>query len=259
MQCYADEAIWFTYVSSERRTLPRFPAVLVISSTLRYHSHTLVEGNVQMSNNQIDLGPLFSQVVKTLAKQQTQLNKADTQNHDHGDNMVQVFNTITQAVQQKQGSPQATQLDYAAQLLSQQNSGSAQLYAKGLQQAAQQFKGQNIDAGNILQLIQLLMGGGQAAQPAAPASGGAGALGDLLTQLAGGQSASSADDDKINMQDILNAGLVYMNAKNAGASTGEALIKALVADSAMAPTPHRAQSSELVLKTLLDVVGNLSK
>lgn len=213
-----------------------------------------------MSNNQIDLGPLFSQVVKTLASQQTQLNKVDTQNHDHGDNMVQVFNTITQAVQQKQGSPQSTQLDYAAQLLSQQNSGSAQLYAKGLQQAAQQFKGHNIDANNILQLIQLLMGGGQAAQPAAPASGGAGALGDLLTQLAGGQTAaSSADDDKINIQDILNAGLVYMNAKNSGASTGEALIKALVADSAMAPTPHRAQSSELVLKTLLDVVGRMGK
>lgn len=210
-----------------------------------------------MSNNQIDLGPLFSQVVKTLAQQQSQLNKADTQNHDHGDNMVQVFKTITEAIEQKQGSSQTSQLGYAAELLAQQNSGSAQLYAKGLQQAAQQFKGSEIDASNILQLIQLLMGGGQAASSAAPS--GAGALGTLLTQLAGGQSASSADDDKINMQDILNAGLTYMNAKNAGASTGEALIKALVADSAMAPTPHRAQSSELVLKTLLDVVGRMGK
>lgn len=209
-----------------------------------------------MSNNQIDLGPLFSQVVKTLAQQQSQLNKADTQNHDHGDNMVQVFKTITDAIEHKQGSSQTSQLDYAAELLAKQNSGSAQLYAKGLQQAASQFKGQNIDAGNILQLIQLLMGGGQAAPSAAPS--GAGALGTLLTQLAGGQTAASgADDDKINMQDILNAGLTYMTAKNAGASTGEALIKALVADSAMAPTPHRAQSSELVLKTLLDVVGRM--
>lgn len=214
-----------------------------------------------MSNNQIDLGPLFSQVVKTLAQQQSQLNKADTQNHDHGDNMVRVFKTITEAIEQKQGSSQTSQLDYAAQLLAQQNSGSAQLYAKGLQQAAQQFKGSEIDAGNILQLIQMLMGGGQATPSAAPsgapASGGS-ALGTLLTQLTGGQAASTgADDDKINMQDLLNAGLTYMNAKNAGASTGEALIKALVADSAMAPTPHRAQSSELVLKTLLDVVGRM--
>lgn len=208
-----------------------------------------------MSNNQIDLGPLFSQVVKTLAQQQSQLNKADTQNHDHGDNMVQVFKTIAEAIEQKQGSSQTSQLGYAAELLAQQNSGSAQLYAKGLQQAAQQFKGSEIDASNILQLIQLLMGGGQASPSAAPS--GAGALGTLLTQLAGGQSASSADDDKINMQDIINAGLTYMTAKNAGASTGEALIKALVADSAMAPTPHRAQSSELVLKTLLDVVGRM--
>lgn len=208
-----------------------------------------------MSNNEINLGPLFAQVAKSLVQQQSQLNKADTQNHDHGDNMVQVFKTITQAIEQKQGSSQASQLGYAAELLAQQNSGSAQLYAKGLQQAASQFKGQNIDAGNILQLIQLLMGGGQAAPSAAPS--GAGALGTLLTQLAGGQSASSADDDKINMQDIINAGLTYMTAKNAGASTGEALIKALVADSAMAPTPHRAQSSELVLQTLMNVVGRI--
>ncbi|UYN89042.1 MAG: hypothetical protein KIT08_08065 [Anaerolineales bacterium] len=207
-----------------------------------------------MSNQQINLGPLFSQVAKALAQQQTQLNKADTQNHDHGDNMVQAFKLISQAIQQKQGSPQATQLDYAAQLLSQQNSGSAQLYAKGLQQAASQFKGSEINAGNILQLIQLLMGGGQkpAAQPA-PSS----PLGSILTQLAGGQQSS--DTDEITAADLLNAGIAYMNAKNSGASTGEALIKALVADSAMAPTPHRAQSSELVLKTLLDVVGDLSK
>lgn len=212
-----------------------------------------------MSNNQIDLGPLFSQVVKSLAQQQTQLNKADTQNHDHGDNMVEVFKLITQAVEQKQSSPQAAQLDYAAQLLSQKNSGSAQLYAKGLQQAARQFQGREVDPNNILQLIQLLMGGGQAQAPASGGSlSGAGALGSLLTQLTGGQAAASgADDDKINMQDLINAGLTYMNAKNQGATTGEALIKALVADSAMAPTPHRAQSSELVLKTLLDVVGRM--
>lgn len=205
-----------------------------------------------MSDNQINLGPLFSQVAKALAQQQTQLNKADTQNHDHGDNMVQAFKLISQAIEQKQGSSQAAQLAYAAQQLSQQNSGSAQLYAKGLQQAASQFKGSEINAGNILQLIQLLMGGGQkpAAQPAASSP-----LGSILTQLAGGQQSS--DSDEITAADLLNAGIAYMNAKNAGASTGEALIKALVADSAMAPTPHRAQSSELVLKTLLDVVGRM--
>lgn len=210
-----------------------------------------------MSNNQIDLAGLFTQVGKALAQQQAQLNRADTQNHDHGDNMVEVFKLISQAVQQKQSSPQATQLDYAAQLLAQKQSGSAQLYAKGLQQAARQFQGSEVNAGNILQLVQILMGGGQ---PQAPAASGAGALGSLLTQLAGAKAATSTSDDaKIDMQDLLNAGMAYMTAKNQGAGTGEALVKALVADSAMAPTPHRAQSSELVLKTLLDVVGRMGK
>lgn len=208
-----------------------------------------------MSNQQINLGPLFSQVAKALAQQQTQLNKADTQNHDHGDNMIQAFKLISQAIEQKQGSPQAAQLAYAAQQLSQQNSGSAQLYAKGLQQASRQFEGQNISADNVLQLVQTLLGGGQAPR----ASGGAGALGDLLTQLAGSRATPAASSDEINMGDLLNAGLAFLAAKDQGSSNVEALIKALVTDSAMASSPHRAQSSEIVLKTLLDVVGKLSK
>ena len=209
-----------------------------------------------MSNNQIDLAALFSQVGKALAQQQTQLNQADTQNHDHGDNMVEIFKLIAQAAQQKQSGGSAAQLDYAAQLLQAKPSGSAQVYAKGLQQAAKQFQGRQVNTGNILQLVQLLMGGGQTP---APAASGAGALGALLTQLTGSQAASSSDDSEINAGDLINAGLAFFSAKNQGAGTGEALIKALVADSAMAPTPHRAQSSELVLKTLLDVVGRMGK
>lgn len=214
-----------------------------------------------MPNNQVDLAQLFNQVSKALAAQQGQLNQADAENHNHGDNMVEIFKLMAQAAQQKQTAGSAAQLQQAAQLVKGVKSGSAGVYAKGLQQAANQFQGTQIDTNNILQLIQVLMGGGQAptASPGVPAAGGS-ALGDLLTQLTGGQAASgSAESAEIDMQDLLKAGLAYMNAKNQGASTGEALIKALVSDSAMASSPHRSQSSELVLKTLLDVVGQLGK
>jgi hypothetical protein len=208
-----------------------------------------------MPNDQIDLAQLFTQVSKALATQQTQLNQADAENHNHGDNMVEIFTRMAQAAQQKQSAGSAAQLQQAAQLVKGVKSGSAGVYARGLEQAAQQFQGQNIDAGNIVQLIQVLMGGGQAPTGANP-----GALGDLLTQLIGGPAgASTSNDAEINMQDLLNAGLTYMTAKNQGASTSEALIKALVADSPMASSPHRSQSSELVLKTLLDVVGRMGK
>lgn len=210
------------------------------------------------NNNEIDLASLFTQVGKALSQQKSELNQADTQNHDHGDNMVEIFKLIAQAAKQKQSSSPAAQLDYAAQLVQKKPSGSAQMYAKGLEQAAKQFQGTQIDAGNILQLIQVLMGGGQAKPaPQAPAAG-AGGLGDLLTQLAGGAASGSGSDSEIDASDLINAGLAYMNAKNQGASTGEALIKALVADSAMGSSAHRAQSSELVMKTLLDVVGRMA-
>jgi hypothetical protein len=210
-----------------------------------------------MPNDQIDLAQLFTQVGKALATQQSQLNQADSQNHNHGDNMVEIFKLMAQAAQQKQSAGSAAQLQQAAQLVKGVKSGSAGVYARGLEQAATQFQGQNIDAGNIVQLMQVLMGGGQATIGANP---GAGALGDLLTQLTGGPAGASgaAESGEINMQDLLNAGLAYMNAKNQGASTSEALIKALVVDSPMASSPHRSQSSELVLKTLLDVVGRMA-
>lgn len=208
-----------------------------------------------MTNNQIDLAQLFSQVSKALATQQTQLNQADAENHNHGDNMVEIFSQMAQAAQQKRSAGSAAQLQEAAQMVKGIKSGSASVYAKGLQQASRQFEGQNVTADNVLQLVQALLGGGQSAG----AAGGAGALGTLLTQLAGGSQPAAAESGEITASDLLNAGLAYLSAKDQGASNVEALIKALVTDSAMASSAHRTQSSEIVLKTLLDVVGNMTR
>ena len=90
----------------------------------------------------IDLGKLFGTVAKTLTQNQTQLNTADTYNHDHGDHMVQIFEVITLAMKEKQNASPADQLAYASQLLrAKSQSGSAQLYAEGLSDAASQFQG----------------------------------------------------------------------------------------------------------------------
>lgn len=210
-----------------------------------------------MPNNEIDLANLFTQVGKALSQQKSELNQADTQNHDHGDNMVEIFKLIAQAAEQKQSSSQAKQLDYAAQLLQGKQSGSAQVYAKGLQQAAEQFKGSEITPANVLQLVQTLIGGGGTA-------GGGGALGAILSQLKGGavdgaHGLEVEGSSEINTEDLLNAGMAFLAAKNAGDSNVEALIKAVVNDSAMGSSAHRAQSSELVMKTLIDVVGRMGK
>lgn len=110
----------------------------------------------------IDLGNLFQSVIGTLDKNKGSLNKADTNNHDHGDNMVNTFELITRALKEKQGADPAGQLAHAAQVLSQQKSGSAQLYAKGLSKASQQFKGQQVNSDNVMTLIPTLLGVGEA-------------------------------------------------------------------------------------------------
>ena len=205
-----------------------------------------------MSGNQIDLGQLFGQVAKTLLANKSALNEADTRNHDHGDNMADTFRMIAKAMEEKQGSSSAEQLEYAAGLLRGKQSGSAKLYAKGFANAAKEFAGEEINTGNAMQLIQTLMGGGASASRSSDNP-----LGDLLGGLMGkGASAASADDD-LDIGDLLNAGMAFMSAKQKGGSNMEALLQALVADTEMSATPHRAQSSQLILNTLLDVVGSM--
>ena len=117
-----------------------------------------------MSNpsSPIDLGKLFQTVMGTLAKNKESLNNADTNNHDHGDNMVNTFELITRAMKEKKDANPSDQLAYASEILGQQKSGSAQLYAKGLSQASQQFQGQQVTSDNATILIQTLLGVGEA-------------------------------------------------------------------------------------------------
>lgn len=156
-----------------------------------------------MTEQNVDLVKVFSQVARTLSKNQETLNQADTYNHDHGDHMVDTFKTITNAMKAKKGSDASEMLNFAAQKLSQNaNNGSAQLYSQGLQKAASQFQGQNVDTKSALSLLQtILSAGGQSApqQPAQPSSG----MGDLLGSLLGGGQTSSSQSS--GMEDLLGS------------------------------------------------------
>ena len=209
-----------------------------------------------MANEQIDLMKLFSQVTKTVKKNQTSLNQADEFNHDHGDNMVEIFEVITQAMKAKKNAPPADQLEYAAQLLrGKSQSGSASLYANGLEQAAKQVLGNNVDAGTVITILQSLMGGGSAPQKS---GGGGDMVSALLGQLSGAGSGDAGQG--LDLGSLVSAGMGYMAAKQGGKSDLEALTGALLSGSQMAQTPHRAQSGELVASTLLkSLSGMLAK
>lgn len=67
--------------------------------------------------NQIDLVKLFGAVANNMGNQRESLNQADTYNNDHGDNMVEIFEVVTQAVKEKKNADPADQLAYASEIL----------------------------------------------------------------------------------------------------------------------------------------------
>ena len=136
----------------------------------------------------VDLATVFQAVSGNLAEHQASLNQADSYNHNHGDNMVEIFGAINEAMEAKRGKKPAEQLAYASQVLEKRpQSGSAKMYASGLSQASQQFKGKAVTPDNVGTLLQSLLGGQATSQPSSGAAPDL--LGSLLGAAAGGQSA----------------------------------------------------------------------
>lgn len=197
-------------------------------------------------SNQLDLMSLFSAVTGTLEKNKAALNQADEYNGNHGDNMVEIFNVVTGAVSKNKDADISTQLAAASNLLSDQKSGSAQVYAKGFSAAAEQFQGEELTTDSIMPLLQSMFGGGE--KPKAENS-----LQGMLGSFLGG------DDGELDANDLLKAGMSFFSAKNKGKNTQEALIEAVIAQSAFGESSHRAQSSQLVAGTIFDMLGTMSK
>jgi phosphoenolpyruvate---glycerone phosphotransferase subunit DhaL len=201
-----------------------------------------------------DLSALFNVAAKTLAANRSTLNQADLENQNHGDNMVQAFKMISQAMASQRGAAPSDQLQYASEYLSQNaNSGSAHVYAQGLAQAAQQFQGQQaVSPDNALLLIQSLLGGGQ--QPSS--QGGADLLGSLL---GGGQAQQVQQSQGIDLAALISAGMTFMSAKQQGQDNVQAALTALMSAGPMAQSQHRQQSGQLVGNALLQAIAGMAK
>lgn len=232
-------------------------------------------------SNSIDLAQLFQTVTGNLSDNRQQLNDADDNNHDHGDNMVDTFEVITQAMRERKGADPADQLEYAARMLRQRKSGSSQMYANGLEQASQQFQGQQVTPDNAMTLIQDLLGGGQAQQSQQQGGGMGGVLGSLLGGAqqksqqqdggignvlgsllggSGGQQSQKGQkgQDGLDLGDMLQAGMSFMNTKQRGGSNLEAIVNAVVSSSAMGGG-YRQQSSNLVASTMMQTIRGMIK
>ena len=117
------------------------------------------------------------------------------------------------------------------------------------------------DAGG--DLMSALLGGMTGGQSSAQGGGDAG--GDLMSALLGGMtggqsspqggSQSSSSQGGLTLQNLLAAGMAYFQAKQSGQGNLQALIQAFVAGSGMGKSPHRSQSTELVVQSFLQALG----
>jgi len=219
----------------------------------------------------LTLPSIFKEVSKTLSENEAVLNEADTYNHNHGTNMAAAFQTVSKAVAKKKDLPVSEQLAYASEVMRASKSGSAQIYAQGLANAAQRFQGKQLNDNTIGLLIDSMMGMQEPAQASSGAasssllgsllgglSGGAQPQqqsqpsgGDLLGTLLGGQSNS---DGNLDITDLLSAGLAYYSAKQHGGSTLEAIMQALGAASPLGKRDDQKQSGALIINTILNML-----
>ncbi len=204
----------------------------------------------------LDLSTLFSSVTQALTQKQDSLNESDTYNHDHGDHMVEIFGLIQSAVSKKSDLPVADQLSYASkQVEKKAESGSGKLYAEGLANAARSFVGNELTPETVGVLVNSLL---SVEKPEEIQENGSGMLGGLLSSLTG-DSSNSEDDQKLDMDDLLRAGMAFFQSKQDGDSSMEAAMDALMAASPMGQTASRSQSGSLVASTLLSVAQSFIK
>ena len=217
-----------------------------------------------MATQQINLLQLFQSVAGALQQNQGTLNQADTYNHDHGTNMVSTFNTIVQALQQKQGANPAQQLAYAGQMVQQQNpSGSGQTIANGLLQAAEHFTGKQLNIQTILPLIQLLLGGGKASVTGNSndilgsllGSQGSNVLGSLEGML-GGNAAAGGQGLDLGSLLLEGASLLGGNQGAGGGALG-GLIGSLVGGSQPADSAYHTQSGQVIAGSILQSLSQI--
>jgi hypothetical protein len=187
---------------------------------------------------------LFQAASSVLNNNKTELNQADTINHDHGNNISQVFSLITQAIGQKPSASPSSQLNYASQLLQQKAiSGSSQLQGQS-----------NINASNIMPLLQSLLGEGQAPSSNAM-SGSNDLLGGLLSSLGG--SSTQQRQGGIHLDDILRGGMAFLQSQQSGGGGLQAVVDGLITGSPLGESPARSQSAQLIAHSILATAAPL--
>ncbi|HSQ26954.1 MAG TPA: DAK2 domain-containing protein [Anaerolineales bacterium] len=115
------------------------------------------------------------------------------------------------------------------------------------------------DAGDLLGALMGGMAGGSDSSQGSSAPDAGDLLGALMGGTSVGGSTSGGQQQGLNLQNILAAGMAYMQAKQSGKDTLQALIQAFVAGSNMGKDPYRTQSTELVVQSFLQALSSQAR
>jgi hypothetical protein len=211
-----------------------------------------------MMASDLDLNTIFQAVTQQLSEKKEKLNEADTYNHNHGDNMVQIFGLAQKAIAEQADKPVSEQLNYAGKVVEQNvHSGSAALYAQGLTRASENLKGASLSPDMMSVLVQSLLGTHQPTPQARPQPK-KGLLASLLASFLG-KKQSQSSDQQLGLDDLLQLGQAFMQGQQGEGGLSQSALQALLSGSPMGESEHRKESGSLVASTLMNFVQSLSK
>jgi hypothetical protein len=120
----------------------------------------------------VDVPTLLASIAQQLSQNRDQLNDVDGAG-THGQRMAAAFNAAAIGAANSGSDDAGDQLMAAAQTMREHGQGkAATFYANGLEQAAQDFKGQQAISGdNLLPFLQSFLGGIERSNPARPGQG----------------------------------------------------------------------------------------
>jgi len=211
-----------------------------------------------MSQSTPDLAKLFGVAMNAVSSNSAQLNSMDKKNHPkHGDHVANNLGIIKSAMESQQSQNPSDALRVAAQRVSEQGQGStAPQYAQGLQQAADQFQGQqSLSNEDMGLLLHNMLGASAGSQTAPQQSGTQGTLGMLS-----GQTQQTAPGANGLMSKLAPAAMAFMRAKASGSDTKSAAMQAAMqammgGNPLQASTPGGASSGLIAQSIMKSLMG----
>jgi hypothetical protein len=208
----------------------------------------------------LEVSSLFQAVLDELTHKQSELNRADPYNQDHGDHMVEIFQIAVRAAQEKQSGSLAEAMEYASQLLQDyDDNGSAQVYARGLTCLAAQFSQRQLDLVDLAPYAQVAISGEKRENGQSTGGRSGEILKSLLSALAEWERLEAEQPGSGRGMDLgylLGIGMAYLQAKQQGGDRLKVLAETVVSSSPLGRVPHRHQSGLLVVQKILRALGD---